>query len=69
MNADHMSPAINPNLISADPDLKLTVAKDQLTGIGVTQDNDRFVTVDTSGRIKMHNISRVDFRDPTKTKE
>ena len=25
-------------------------------------DNDRFVTTDTQGRIKMFNISRVDFR-------
>ena len=45
------------------------IAKDQLTGIAVTMENDRFVTTDTSGRIKMFNISRVDFNDTTETHE
>lgn len=44
-------------------------SKDQLTGLAVTMENDKFVTTDTSGRIKMFNISRVDFRDETETHE
>lgn len=43
--------------------------QDQLTGIAVTMENDRFVTTDTSGRIKMFNISRVDFNDASETQE
>ena len=44
------------------------VADDQLTGIAVTVDNTRFVTTDTSGRIKMHDISRIkNFMDPAET--
>ena len=42
------------------------MASDQLTGVAVTLANDRFVTVDTSGRIKMHNIGDMDFRTGTK---
>ena len=42
-----------------------SVAEDQLTGVAVTMENDRFVTVDTSGRIKMHNIRNMDFRTGT----
>ena len=34
-------------------------AADQLTGIAISKSNDRFVTTDTVGRIKMHNISRL----------
>ena len=39
------------------------VFPDQLTGLAVTkiEDNDRCVTSDTSGRIKMFNFSGVDF--------
>jgi len=32
-------------------------------------DDDRFVTTDTSGRIKMFNISRVDFRNEAESHE
>jgi hypothetical protein len=39
------------------------VYPDQLTGLAITDENDRFVTTDTSGRIKMFNISRVNFKD------
>ena len=42
------------------------MAADQLTGVAVTMENDRFVTVDTSGRIMMHNIGDLDFRTGTK---
>ena len=45
-NADHMNP----------------VYLDQLTGLAITNNNDRFVTSDTSGRIKMFNLSNVDFK-------
>ena len=40
------------------------VASDQLTGMDITkiENNDRLVTADTSGRIKMFNLSRVDLR-------
>ena len=34
-------------------------AADQLTGIAISKSNDRFVTTDTIGRIKMFNISRL----------
>ena len=34
-------------------------ADDQLTGVAITKENDRFVTTDTIGRIKMFNISRL----------
>ena len=34
-------------------------ADDQLTGIAISKANDRFVTTDTIGRIKMFNISRL----------
>ena len=36
-----------------------TFADDQLTGVAITKANDRFVTTDTVGRIKMFNISRI----------
>ena len=42
---------------------------DQLTGLAITDENDRFVTTDTSGRIKMFNISRVDFKDMEQSHE
>ena len=61
-----MSPSINPELELQNPDEKYVVAADQLTGVAVTMDNDRFVTTDTSGRIKMHNIGDIDFRTGTK---
>ena len=47
MYADHMNP----------------VAQDQLTGVAITMANDRIVTTDTQGRIKMHNIGRIDWND------
>ena len=47
MYADHMNP----------------VAQDQLTGVAITLANDRFVTTDTQGRIKMYNIGRVDWNN------
>lgn len=68
MHADHMSPAINPELEVVNPKYgmkQFSVAEDQLTGVAVTMENDRFVTVDTSGRIKMHNIRDMDFRTGT----
>ena len=68
MHADHMSPAINPELQVVDEEFgrkAYSVAEDQLTGVAVTMENDRFVTVDTSGRIKMHNIRNMDFRSGT----
>ena len=51
MHAGHMNP----------------VAAEQLTGIAITQANDRFVTTDTQGRIKMHNISRINWNDREQT--
>lgn len=68
MHADHMSPAINPELQVINEEYnrrEYSVAEDQLTGVAVTMENDRFVTVDTSGRIKMHNIRNMDFRTGT----
>ena len=53
MYADHMNP----------------VAADQLTGVAVTFANDRMVTTDTQGRIKMFNISRINWDDPNETTE
>ena len=45
------------------------VANDQLTGLAITVDNNRFVTTDTSGRIKMHDISKVtNFCDESETR-
>ena len=35
--------------------------------MAVTIANDRLVTTDTSGRIKMHNIKNVDFRNKNET--
>ena len=37
--------------------------------MAITMDNDRFVTTDTSGRIKMFNISKVDFKDRSESWE
>lgn len=37
--------------------------KNQLTALAINSDNDKIVTTDTSGRIKLHDISRVDFRN------
>ena len=44
-------------------------ADEQLTGLAITQENDRIVTTDTSGRIKMFNIANVDFRNANLTHE
>ena len=46
-------------------------ADDQLTGVSTTriEDNDRMVTSDTSGRVKMFNLSKVDFKGPGTHKE
>lgn len=69
MYADHMSPSIvsEDPLYSEETNVRqLSVASDQLTGVAVTLENDRFVTVDTSGRIKMHNIRNMNFRTGTK---
>ena len=71
--ADHMSPAINPELIrkneeaaQAGDQIPYVVAPDQLTGVAVTAvDNDSLVTTDTNGRIKMFKI-RTDFREGSK---
>ena len=39
-------------------------ANDQLTGVAITIENDRLVTTDTTGRIKMFDISKIDFTKP-----
>ena len=38
-------------------------ANDQLTGVAITKENDRFVTTDTIGRVKMFNISRLQAQE------
>ena len=44
-------------------------ANDQLTGVAITIENDRLVTTDTTGRIKMFDISKIDFTKPNQTQE
>ena len=39
--------------------------KNQLTAVATDSQNNRIVTADTQGRIKLHDISRVDFHKDT----
>lgn len=73
MHADHMSPSINRELLEANEEaarkgesIPYVVAPDQLTGVAVTEANDRIVTTDTNGRIKMFNIGRINFHEMSK---
>jgi len=47
------------------------VYPDQLTGMAITRylNNDRCVTADTSGRVKMFNFAQVDFKNPELSNE
>ena len=73
MHANHIAPSINrefqdENQMAQEKGkpVPYVVAQDQLTGVAVTMENDRFVTTDTSGRIQMYNIREMDFRNMTK---
>ena len=55
---------VNPPIFKFYADHINPVFPDQLTGLAITtiENNDHCVTSDTSGRIKMFNLSQVDFR-------
>ena len=62
---------VNPPVFKFFADHINPVFPDQLTGLAITSidDNDRCVTSDTSGRIKMFNLGNVDFRASTSNEE
>ena len=45
------------------------IADEQLTGLAINQANDKVVTTDCSGRMKMFDVSRVEFKNPHLTRE
>lgn len=46
-----------------------SLSADQLTGVAITMANDRMVTSDTSGRIKMFLLDKVDFKNERLTND